>query len=639
MSFVSTWRKWLSSHSTLVILVGLIATVFFFYQPILGGYFISDDNTFIASLVEEASSLLRGEKLGDWFFATGAVFLRPVVQWLFLLNFWVWNTNATGYYLTNLGLHALNAFLVYLLTLQITRHRVGALAAGLLFALHPIHAESVSWIVDCVDLLGTFFLLLSAVYFVLFRQKSRRLYYAVALVSYVLAALTKESTLTLPAIFLAYDLLFTWRVLHWNILKAQLPIWFMLPGYIALRFLLFGKFGGYANQGFLKFGWGLFIQYYPLVFAKPFLSDIDYSSLLVLLACVAAIVFLFRSSTALWLGLAWIGAFLIPAGSANYVAPRLAYIPSVGLAIAEGALLGVLFAKRAPIWRGLAIGLLALGAAAYGWSLAARVDDWAAVGGATRAMVEKTRALYPTFPPAARLYYTGVPEYLRGILVYAETFPFAFRIAYLDNPSLWVKSVSKFPIVADQLDQTFFFEYRRREVIEHPEVRQALLARQRCSDTSVSAVEWNFSQDAQGWEPWNQLADFAVRDGALVMRSEGDDPFMGSPPIDIPTLSLGEIEITMRVRADNPDQQGRVYWLVAGASDFSPDLKQVFAAQADGEFHTYRVDLAATSMLSVGDRITQLRLDPVKAPAEIAIKTIRVASHCAKLVGDHCECQ
>ena len=629
-----------ASHGTLFAFVCSIVIVFFCYHPIANGFFIADDNVFIASLLERSPFLLRGERLEDWFFAfNGIVFLRPVLQWLFLVNFWIWDTNATGYYLTNIGLHALNTFIVYLLVVQITRQRFGALAAGLFFALHPIHAESVSWIADCVDLLATFFLLLSMVYFVLFRQRSRWRYYAIALVSFALAALTKESALTLPAVFLAYDLLFTWRVSRREIFKAQLPIWCMLPGYVALRFLLFGQFGGYGDQSFLRFGWQLFVQYYALVFAKPFLADIDPQTLAILLLLVALLVALFRRSKVLWLGLAWVGALLIPAASANYVAPRLAYIPSVGIAIAQGAVVASLWAKRARVGRGLALGVIALFAVAYGWSLAARVDDWTAVGGATRAVIEKTRTLYPTFLPDARLYYVGVPQYLRGIDVYAGTFPFAFRIAYRDNPSLWVKSVERFPIVADRLERTFFFEYRRREVIEHPEVRQALLARQRCADVSLPAVEWMFRQDAQGWEPWSQLADFGIREGALEMRTEGNDPFMGSPPIDIPALALGEVEITMRVRANNLAQQGRVYWLVAGASDFSPDLNAPFMVQADGVFRTYRVDLEATGRLAVEDQVAQLRLDPIKAPGEVAIKMIRVTSRCQRLEARRCVCE
>ena len=627
------------AHSNLVCFIGLAVIVFAFYQPILGGFFLSDDNFFVARLLDFAPSLLRGEKLEDWFFGfNGNVFLRPVLQGLFLFNFMTWDTNASGYYLMNIVLHTLNVFLVFLLVVRIAQSRWGAFAAALSFALHPLHAESVAWISDCVDLLAAFFCLLSVVYFVLYRQKSKRHYYAIALISFALAALTKESTLSLPAIFLVYDLLFTWRVLRWNTLQAQLPIWCMVPGYVAVRFLLFGRFGGYADQSFLRFGWPLFVQYYTFVFAKPLLSDIDFSVLEVSLVVVALVIIVFRNSKTLWLGLAWMVFLLIPAGSANYVAPRLAYIPSIGLAITQGAVIGVLFTKRAWVWRGLAIGLWALLMAVYGFALVARVDDWAAAGSITRAVVEKTRALYPTFAPEARLYFVNTPQYVRGIDIYAGNLPFAFRIAYRDNPSLWVQVADKFPIVADRLEQSYFFEYRRREMIEHPEVRQMLLERKRCLDVALPTFEWDFMRDDQGWEPWSQLADWSIRDGALVMRAEGNDPFMGGPAMDVPALSFGEMEITMRVRADLLTLQGEVYWLVEGQPDFAPDIKVPFLVQADGEFHTYRVDLA-NGKLFVGDHVIQLRLDPVNTPADIAIKTIRVTSHCAKLDRNLCQCK
>lgn len=620
-----------------IVFAGLATVVFIFYQPILGGYFISDDYSFLSWLLDNASFLLRGEHLWEWFFASGTVFLRPVLQWLFLLNYWAWDTNATGYYLTNIGLHTLNAFLIYLLTFQITHQRSSALMASLLFALHPIHAESVCWIADIVDLLATFFVLLSVVYFVLFRQKSRRLYYVIALISFALAALTKESTLTLPAIFLAYDFLFIRRAFDWNILKFQLPIWGMLPGYMVLRFLLFGKFGGYADQGFLKFGWGLFGQYYSLAFSKPFLADIDSLSFATLIMVLVLLVVLFRHSKALWFGLVWMLVLLIPAGSANYVASRLAYIPSVGLAVMQGAILVSLLTRRAKGWYGLAIGVFALLVVAYGWALAARVDDWAVVGRVTRAIIERTRALYPTFPTNARLYYVGVPQFLRGIDVYVGNFPFAFKIAYRDNPTLWVKSVERFPLVAGQLEQTYFFEYRRREVIEQLEVRQQLLARQKCSNVALLASEWDFSQGVQGWEPWHHITDFGVRDGVLVLRAEGDDPFLGGPEIEIPAISLARIEITMRAQAEQPSLQGQVYWRVLGATDFSPHLNQKFDIVADGEWHTYYLPLAS-GVLSIEDKIIQLRLDPANAPAQINIQSIRLLKHCVRLEERYCRC-
>lgn len=630
------WCTFLDRHRMVIVFGVLVAVVFAFYHPILSGHFISDDYSFVAQLLGRAPFLLRGEQIWEWLFAYNPVFLRPVSQWLFLLNYWAWDTNATGYYLLNIGLHALNTFLVYLLVLQIIRDRWGALAASLFFALHPIHPDSVCWIADSVDLLATFFLLLSAVYFVLFRQRSNRLYYLIALLSLALATLTKESTLTLPAIFLVYDLLFTGRGLGWNILKAQLPLWGMLPGYVLLRVLLFGQFGGYSDQGFLKFGWQLFVQYYALAFSKPFLADIDAISFAILMAVGVSLIGIFRHSRLLWVGFVWVIALLIPAGSANYVAARLAYIPSVGLAIMQGAILAALFRKERLVWRSIALCATFLLILAYAWSLALRVDDWAAAGRTTRAVVERTRALYPTFPADARLYFIGVPEYLRGIDVYAGNFPFVFRIAYRDNPNLSAQAVERFPLITEQIERTYFFEYRRGNVTEYPDRRQPLLARQKCSNVRLLAIEWDF-QDTQGWEPWNQITEFYVRDGVLVLRTDGNDPFLGGPAIEIPALSLAGIEITMQAQATHPFLQGQVYWRVLGADDFSPQIHQKFDIVADGAWHTYYLPLAS-GLLAMEDKIIQLRLDPADAPAQINIQSIRLLKHCVRLEGSYCQC-
>ena len=113
---------------------------------------------------------------------------------------------------------------------------------------------------------------------------------------------------------------------------------------------------------------------------------------------------------------------------------------------------------------------------------------------------------------------------------------------------------------------------------------------------------------------------------------------MASPLIDIPAIEIGDVEITMRVRASQPELQSTVYWLATDQTDFSPGLKQALPILADGKFHTYLVDISKTGQLSIGDHILRLRLDPVNAPAEIAIQSIRVFTHCSSVQGVNCTC-
>ncbi len=146
-------------------------------------------------------------------------------------------------------------------------------------------------------------------------------------------------------------------------------------------------------------------------------------------------------------------------------------------------------------------------------------------------------------------------------------------------------------------------------------------------------------RDAQGWEAWNELEDVRVAGGVLTARATGNDPYLGSPTIDVPALNIGEIEIEMSVRADAAQTRGAVYWLIAGQSDFVPDQFAAFEVLADGAYRKYRVDILASEKLFIGDRIARLRFDPTATPAEIAIKSIRVTSQCAKLDGNFCQCQ
>jgi hypothetical protein len=243
--------------------------------------------------------------------------------------------------------------------------------------------------------------------------------------------------------------------------------------------------------------------------------------------------------------------------------------------------------------------------------------------------------LHPTVPPDARMYYAGVPDILRGIHLYNENFDTAVRIIY-KNPNLRVMRVDKFPIVTEALDRTIFLEYRRRQLVERDDLVHMLATIGQCSNKST--LTWDFSAQNPGWEIWNQLSVLPRQVGAFAMQSEGTDPNLGSPRVDIVALALGGVEIEMRVRASEPTTQGAIYWTVDDQTDFSPAQQAAFTVQADNAWHTYRVNLAQDGKLAFGDRITRLRFDPVELPAEIELKTIKMDIACLTTGGEICRC-
>jgi len=129
-------------------------------------------------------------------------------------SLWNWRTGGRGdgdgvarqLHQTNLVMHTANSILVYLLFVQMGLSPTVALFAAALFAGHPVHVESVSWASGRKDVLsGLLFLCALLVY--LRDRSSPRLSRALALAFYLLAGLSKATTVVLPALLVAADLL------------------------------------------------------------------------------------------------------------------------------------------------------------------------------------------------------------------------------------------------------------------------------------------------------------------------------------------------------------------------------------------------------------------------------------------------
>lgn len=130
----------------------------------------------------------------------------PVVGTAFWLMNRLWGHDTFGYHLVNILLHACSAFLVAGI---LRRWAVpGALLAALIFALHPVHVESVAWMTELKNTLSGVFYLLAFATYVRFDERRDGKSYALALVLFALALGSKTVTATLPAALLV---VFWWR--------------------------------------------------------------------------------------------------------------------------------------------------------------------------------------------------------------------------------------------------------------------------------------------------------------------------------------------------------------------------------------------------------------------------------------------
>ncbi len=110
-----------------------------------------------------------------------------------------------GIHLTNIVIHALNAFLLCLCLAYMTgRLAAGALVAAL-FALHPLHVESVAWAVERKDVLFTFFGLLALMAYVRHARKPGAAFYLLMVAAYLASLMSKAMLITLPFLLLLLD--------------------------------------------------------------------------------------------------------------------------------------------------------------------------------------------------------------------------------------------------------------------------------------------------------------------------------------------------------------------------------------------------------------------------------------------------
>jgi len=160
-----------------------------------------------------------------WFEPGATQQYYPILHSVFWVEHRLWGDAATGYHLANILLHVAAALLLYrvLRSLQVP----GAPFAAAAFALHPVSVESVAWISEQKNTLSAVFCLASALAYLKFDRDRRRGAYALALVLFALALLTKSVTATLPAALLV---IFWWKRgrLSWGRDAAPLAPWFVL---------------------------------------------------------------------------------------------------------------------------------------------------------------------------------------------------------------------------------------------------------------------------------------------------------------------------------------------------------------------------------------------------------------------------
>jgi tetratricopeptide (TPR) repeat protein len=170
----------------------LLALVALAYHPAWhGGMLWDDDGHITPPQLRSATGLFR-----IWFEFGASQQYYPVLHSVFWVLHRIWGDGTLGYHLVSICLHGVAAWLVASI---LRRLRVaGAMLAAVVFALHPVHVESVAWLSEMKNTLSGVFYLAAALAYLQFDATRRKRYYALAAAAFGLALLSKTVTATLP---------------------------------------------------------------------------------------------------------------------------------------------------------------------------------------------------------------------------------------------------------------------------------------------------------------------------------------------------------------------------------------------------------------------------------------------------------
>ncbi len=373
-----------ASHLLPIAILALVSLVVYF-NSLTNGFVYDDYATIVENkyIQHPAKSLPSLFSRSYFNIASGEASYRPVATLSYYLIYSIGELNATYYHLFSVLLHALNVILVYLLANVIIKNRHSALIAGLLFACHPALTEAVDAISYNEDLLAAAFFFLAFICYAGIntgKVKSCIKVYVLSLFSFLLALLSKEMAITLPAVIFLYDLAirdaggrsFSLKsILH--TIKDRI---YFYSGYVAVGlFYLYLRFVAFYHPGeSIKPFYGSLIEriiYLPAhifsfiklaVFPADLNADYVFSypdglfetnyliGFVVVSGLVAGSFFIYKKSKVIFFGLWWFLISLSPVYNLiplfNPFADRYLYIPLVGFCVVVAVVLNDFLQSR-----------------------------------------------------------------------------------------------------------------------------------------------------------------------------------------------------------------------------------------------------------------------------------------------------
>lgn len=333
----------------------VLITLCVYWQTSTHGFYIYDDGAYVVDNAivlrgitpEGITWAISGFHVANW---------HPVTWLSHMLDVQLFGTNASGHHLVSVFIHSLNALLVFFLLLQLTSALWRSFIVSLLFAIHPLHVESVAWIAERKDLLSGLFFFLTLIAWQRYVKKKTTVSYVCALSLFALGLMSKPMLVTLPFILLLLD---WWPLGRFDAQRGpawlfieKIPFFSLAAGFSIVTFLAQNQGGAVVSfdktpialrlaNAVVSYGTYLRKMLWPndLVVFYPFPASIDWwlpaAWVIIFVAATVAFLRLRKRYPYLIVGWLWYLGMLVPVigiirVGAQAMADRYTYLPLLG---------------------------------------------------------------------------------------------------------------------------------------------------------------------------------------------------------------------------------------------------------------------------------------------------------------------
>jgi len=216
----------------------LLATLLAYSSLARNGFVHIDDNAYVTDNPHVQAGL--APETFAWAFTTSRAANWHPLTWLsHALDCELFGLDPRGHHLTSLAFHAATTLWLFFLLLRATGAAGRSAFVAALFALHPLHVESVAWVAERKDVLAGFFFVATVWAYLRWVERAGVLRYAFVLASYALGLMAKPMLVTLPFVLLLLDAWPLGRLSEpWPRLREKIPLLLLAAGSSAATFLV-----------------------------------------------------------------------------------------------------------------------------------------------------------------------------------------------------------------------------------------------------------------------------------------------------------------------------------------------------------------------------------------------------------------